>query len=116
MTIVRMTTTIMAVVTMTTTTTTMVTAPIIPMHAINTTPGVNIERYGATSDPKIDVKISTRIKKTSINIQAATIHVLGDFIQSIGVFIAAVIIKVKVRTLINGVQLQLISEIILLKM
>lgn len=29
----------------------------------------------------------------NLNIQAAVIHVLGDFIQSIGVFIAAIIIK-----------------------
>lgn len=30
--------------------------------------------------------------KKNINIQAAAIHVIGDFIQSVGVFIAAVII------------------------
>lgn len=35
--------------------------------------------------------LSTRTR--SINIQAAVIHVIGDFIQSIGVFTSAVIIK-----------------------
>ncbi|KAE8740003.1 hypothetical protein FOCC_FOCC014519 [Frankliniella occidentalis] len=32
-------------------------------------------------------------KRTNINVRAAAIHVLGDLIQSIGVFIAAVVIK-----------------------
>ena len=32
-------------------------------------------------------------KSENINVQAAFLHVLGDFIQSIGVIIAAVIIK-----------------------
>lgn len=34
--------------------------------------------------------------KKNINVRAAFIHVLGDFIQSIGVFIAALIIYFKV--------------------
>ena len=33
----------------------------------------------------------------NINVRAATIHVLGDLIQSIGVLVAALIIKFKVR-------------------
>lgn len=32
-------------------------------------------------------------KSENINVQAAFLHVLGDFIQSVGVIIAAVIIK-----------------------
>ena len=36
-------------------------------------------------------------ERENINVRAAMIHVIGDLIQSIGVFIAAVIIKVKVR-------------------
>ena len=36
-------------------------------------------------------------KKVNINVRAAFIHVLGDLVQSIGVLIAAVIIKVQVR-------------------
>lgn len=32
----------------------------------------------------------------NINVRAAVIHVLGDFIQSIGVLIAAIIIKINV--------------------
>lgn len=39
-----------------------------------------------TSDPK-----------QNINIRAAVIHVIGDFIQSIGVLIAAIVIKLNVR-------------------
>lgn len=38
----------------------------------------------------------------NINIQAAVIHVLGDFIQSIGVFISAIIIKNYVSSLFDG--------------
>lgn len=34
--------------------------------------------------------------KENINIRAAIIHTIGDFIQSIGVLIAAILIKVKV--------------------
>lgn len=34
--------------------------------------------------------------KRNINVRAAFIHVLGDFIQSVGVFIAALIIYFKV--------------------
>lgn len=36
---------------------------------------------------------SNEFSKRNINIQAAVIHVLGDFIQSIGVFAAALVIK-----------------------
>lgn len=32
-------------------------------------------------------------KDKNINVRAAIIHVMGDFIQSIGVFVSAVIIK-----------------------
>lgn len=35
----------------------------------------------------------------NINLRAAVIHVIGDFVQSIGVFIAAVIIKFYVSIL-----------------
>lgn len=35
-------------------------------------------------------------KSENINVEAAFLHVLGDFIQSIGVIIAAVIIKLYV--------------------
>lgn len=33
----------------------------------------------------------------NINVRAAFIHVIGDIIQSFGVLVAAVIIKIKVR-------------------
>jgi len=32
----------------------------------------------------------------NINVKAAIIHVIGDFVQSIGVLIAAILIKIKV--------------------
>lgn len=35
----------------------------------------------------------------NINVRAATVHVLGDLIQSIGVLVAAVVIKFKVSRL-----------------
>jgi zinc transporter 2 len=39
-------------------------------------------------------KQSTSTK--NINVQAAMIHVIGDFVQSIGVLLAAILIKIKV--------------------
>lgn len=49
---------------------------------------------------KIECEISdeqsSEFSKKNINIQAAVIHVLGDFIQSIGVFVAAIVIKIYV--------------------
>ena len=36
-------------------------------------------------------------KKTNINVRAAFIHVIGDFIQSVGVFTAALLIFFKVE-------------------
>lgn len=38
------------------------------------------------------------LSSKSINIQAAVIHVIGDFVQSIGVFTSALIIKFYVST------------------
>lgn len=35
-------------------------------------------------------------KKVNINVRAAMVHVIGDFVQSIGVLIAAIIINYKV--------------------
>lgn len=40
-----------------------------------------------------DEHTTSEFSKKNINIQAAVIHVLGDFIQSIGVFVAALVIK-----------------------
>ena len=37
-------------------------------------------------------------KKTNMNVRAAFIHVIGDFIQSLGVFTAALLIFFKVGT------------------
>ena len=38
-------------------------------------------------------------EKENINVRAAFIHVLGDVVQSVGVLIAAYIIKYKVNTI-----------------
>jgi len=36
------------------------------------------------------------ISSKNINVQAAIIHVIGDFVQSVGVLLAAILIKIKV--------------------
>ena len=38
----------------------------------------------------------TRTLSQNINVRAAVIHVIGDFFQSIGVLLAAILIKIKV--------------------
>ena len=42
----------------------------------------------------------TDSKKENINVRAALIHIIGDFIQSFGVLVAALIIFFKVFSLI----------------
>lgn len=45
-----------------------------------------------------ELNANTRVKKhTNINVRAAFIHVIGDLFQSIGVVIAAYIIRFKVQ-------------------
>lgn len=47
-----------------------------------------------------DLKVSDNTNKPhpkNINVRAAFIHVLGDIIQSMGVLLASIIIKLKVR-------------------
>lgn len=44
----------------------------------------------------LDDDLKGEHSKKNINVRAAFIHVLGDFIQSVGVFIAALIIYFKV--------------------
>jgi zinc transporter 2 len=46
------------------------------------------------SGQDLDSKQNKSLK--NINIQAAIIHVIGDFVQSVGVLLAAILIKVKV--------------------
>ena len=48
--------------------------------------------HGHSHDSKGDKKKA----KVNINVRAAFIHVLGDLVQSVGVLIAAIIIKVQV--------------------
>lgn len=43
---------------------------------------------------------TSEFSKKNINIQAAVIHVLGDFIQSVGVFVAALVIRIYVSFVI----------------
>lgn len=50
------------------------------------------------SDCEISDEHTSEFSKKNINIQAAVIHVLGDFIQSIGVFVAAIVIKIYVSS------------------
>jgi len=54
--------------------------------------------HGGNSDIEsgFDDDLKDERMKKNINVRAAFIHVLGDFIQSIGVFIAALIIYFKV--------------------
>lgn len=50
----------------------------------------------ASIENGLDDDLKGERTKKNINVRAAFIHVLGDFIQSIGVFIAALIIYFKV--------------------
>lgn len=50
------------------------------------------------SENALDDDLKGENSKRNINVRAAFIHVLGDFIQSIGVFIAALVIYFKVGT------------------
>lgn len=49
------------------------------------------------STKRISRSGSLSTEKQNINVRAAFIHVLGDIVQSVGVLIAAYIIKFKVR-------------------
>jgi len=42
-----------------------------------------------------------KLDTTNVNIRAAMVHVIGDLIQSIGVFTAAVIVLIKVSVYFN---------------
>ncbi|XP_076752245.1 proton-coupled zinc antiporter SLC30A2 isoform X1 [Xylocopa sonorina] len=53
-------------------------------------PGPTIE-----NDDRIDEEESNSHDRRNINVRAAFIHVLGDFIQSVGVFVAALVIYFK---------------------
>lgn len=55
------------------------------------------EKGNHVENNKLDEESLSHDRK-NINVRAAFIHVIGDFIQSVGVFIAALIIYFKVRT------------------
>lgn len=50
---------------------------------------------------KISNPIPEELDESNINLRAAAIHVIGDFIQSVGVLIAAIIIYFKVRVILD---------------
>lgn len=66
------------------------------------------QQVRSSGDDEMKVQIDgimttqSECKSENINVQAAFLHVLGDFIQSIGVIIAAVIIKFYVSCKINA--------------
>ena len=51
----------------------------------------------SVSTNRITRSASLSTEKQNINVRAAFIHVLGDIVQSVGVLIAAYIIKFKVQ-------------------
>jgi len=51
----------------------------------------------SVSTNRITRSASLSTEKQNINVRAAFIHVLGDIVQSVGVLIAAYIIKFKVK-------------------
>ena len=53
-----------------------------------------VESVGGTAELNSSIKMK---KHTNINVRAAFIHVIGDLFQSIGVVIAAYIIRFKVH-------------------
>jgi len=55
-----------------------------------------VESVTVTSN-RITRSMSLSTEKQNINVRAAFIHVLGDIVQSVGVLIAAYIIKFKVK-------------------
>ena len=66
-------------------------------HSINDggdTTGSSSETDGLVAD-----KSKSKLKK-DLNVRAAFVHVIGDLVQSVGVFIAALFIYFKVRTFV----------------
>ena len=61
-----------------------------PQHSHSHSSHLAVESETSLSQP-------AQIRKQNINVRAAFIHVIGDFIQSIGVLIAALIIYFKVN-------------------
>jgi len=70
--------------------------------------GLSLHQHGHShgghshgDNPNIENGLDDDLKgehsKKNINVRAAFIHVLGDFIQSIGVFVAALVIYFKVQ-------------------
>jgi len=64
-------------------------------HAGHSHEGHNYDR-SSDMENELDDDLKGEYSKKNINVRAAFIHVLGDFIQSIGVFIAALVIYFKV--------------------
>lgn len=73
-------------------------SPLEPITDNYLMPSGNSEDQMAILNDDVDeqVKVEGLSDTSNINLRAAAIHVIGDFIQSVGVLIAAVVILVKV--------------------
>ena len=66
-------------------------------HGGNSTLNCNGDQEGQElRDPSSEITVKKPSKRKHINVRAAFIHVIGDLIQSIGVLVAAYVIKYKV--------------------
>lgn len=76
-------------------------------HAIETSYQNNQQQPVVIDCPPTasDKKEKEKKHKGNINLRAAAIHVIGDFIQSVGVLIAAIVIYIKVIFQINSWRL-----------
>lgn len=49
----------------------------------------------------LDLKVENEKKNNNINLRAAVIHFIGDFVQSFGVLLASIIIYFKVKNYLH---------------
>jgi Co/Zn/Cd efflux system component len=66
--------------------------------------GLTLHQHGhshSVSHNNVESQVETSNPQQNINVRAAFIHVLGDFIQSFGVFVAALVIFFKVQCSYN---------------
>ncbi|GFG39249.1 hypothetical protein Cfor_00725 [Coptotermes formosanus] len=62
---------------------------------VNLVMGLTLHQHGhshSSSQNHVENQVESRSHRQNINVRAAFIHVLGDFIQSFGVFVAALVI------------------------
>jgi Co/Zn/Cd efflux system component len=61
--------------------------------------GLTLHQHGhshSSAQDHVESQVESRNPRQNINVRAAFIHVVGDFIQSFGVFVAALVIYFKV--------------------